>query len=239
MGLDHEAGQTMRDDRARLPAWRSVLAVVAHPDDESFGLGAVITAFIDAGARVDVLCFTKGEASTLRGVEGDLGTIRRGELTAAARELGITSVHLLDYPDGGLTDEDLTELAEHAVGAAREADCDGLLVFDTTGITGHADHVRATKAAVVAAPLVGLDVLAWTLPEEVASELHATLHGEFHGRPSQDIDFVIEVDRRRQQEAVHCHPSQAVPSSALWQRLDLLGDREYLRWLVRQADAGS
>jgi len=34
---------------------------------------------------------------------------------------------------------------------------------------------------------------------------------------------------------VRCHPSQAIPSSALWARLDLLGDREYLRWLVRES----
>lgn len=224
----------MKENEGRLPAWRSVLAVVAHPDDESFGLGAVITAFIDLGARVDVLCFTKGEASTLRGVEGDLGTIRRGELTAAAVELGITSVHLLDYPDGALSQEDITELTEHVVGVARDATCDGMLVFDTTGITGHADHVRATKAAVMAAPLVGLDILAWTLPTEVADELHEQLNGEFHGRSLQDIDFEIEVDRRRQLAAVECHPSQAIPSSALWQRLDLLGNREYLRWLVHQ-----
>ena len=227
----------MTRDESRLPPWACVLAVVAHPDDESFGLGAVISAFIDTGARVDVLCFTKGEASTLRGVEGDLATIRRGELTDAARALGIANVHLLDYPDGGLTNEDLTELAEHVVGVAREAGSDGILAFDTTGITGHEDHIRATKAAVFAAPILGLDVLAWTLPDEVATELRTTLHGDFRGRSGQDIDFVIGVDRARQQAAVQCHPSQAVPSSALWQRLDLLGDQEYLRWLVRQENA--
>jgi LmbE family N-acetylglucosaminyl deacetylase len=218
-----------------LPKWRSVLAVVAHPDDESFGLGAVISTFIAAGARVDVLCFTKGEASTLRGVEGDLAEIRRGELTAAARELGITTVHLLDYPDGRLTDEDLTELSEHVLEAARDAGSEGLLVFDTTGITGHVDHMRATQAAVVAAPVLGLDVLAWTLPDDVAASLREMFGADFQGRPPGLIDFVIPVDRERQQSAVHCHPSQAVPSSALWERLDLLGDLEHLRWLVRQA----
>ena len=227
------------DDQGALPLWQSVLAVVAHPDDESFGLGAVISSFIDTGARVDVLCFTKGEASTLKGVEGDLATIRRGELTDAARELGITTVHLLDYPDGSLSEQNLTELSEQVVGAALAASCDGILAFDTTGITGHADHMRATKAAVMAAPLLGLDVLAWTLPDSVAAELRAKLHGDFEGRPPSTIDFVIPVDRRRQQAAVHCHPSQAVPGSALWQRLDLLGDREYLRWLVRQDAAAS
>ena len=32
--------------------------------------------------------------------------------------------------------------------------------------------------------------------------------------------------------SVTCHPSQAVPGSALWRRLELLGDREHLRWLL-------
>ena len=229
-------GVPMGESAGQLPPWRSVLAVVAHPDDESFGLGAVISTLIAGGARADVLCFTKGEASTLHGVTGDLAAIRRGELTDAALELGITSVDLLDYPDGHLAEQNLAELAEHVIGAAREADCDGLLVFDSTGITGHADHIHATRAAVLAAPLLGLDVLAWTLPDDVAIELCATLGGDFQGRPRDAIDFVIDVDREHQQKAVHCHPSQAVPSSALWQRLDLIGNREYLRWIVRQDD---
>jgi LmbE family N-acetylglucosaminyl deacetylase len=50
-----------------LPAWTTVLAVVAHPDDESFGLGALLDGFTGAGASVEVLCLTHGEASTLHG----------------------------------------------------------------------------------------------------------------------------------------------------------------------------
>jgi hypothetical protein len=44
---------------------RSVLAVYAHPDDETFGLGAALGAFVDAGTAVGGLCLTHGEASTL------------------------------------------------------------------------------------------------------------------------------------------------------------------------------
>ena len=46
-----------------LPRWRRVLAVVAHPDDESFALGALLDRFVTAGAEVSVLCLTHGEAS--------------------------------------------------------------------------------------------------------------------------------------------------------------------------------
>lgn len=64
-----------------LPAWSSALAVVAHPDDESFGLGAVLDAFARSGAAVSVLCLTQGEASRIRGVPGDLSALRAMELS--------------------------------------------------------------------------------------------------------------------------------------------------------------
>src|SRR5450759_2865211 len=67
-----------------LPAWTSVLAVVAHPDDESFGLGALLDAFARSGAGVEVLCLTHGEASTLHGAPGDLASLRGTELAAAS-----------------------------------------------------------------------------------------------------------------------------------------------------------
>src|SRR5699024_10827582 len=105
-----------------LPAWRRVLVVVAHPDDESFGLGAVISSFTAADVVVDVLCLTRGEASTLHSVEGDLSTIREHELRAAADALGAHSVDLRRLPDGGLSDVDPAVLdteVERAVAATR------------------------------------------------------------------------------------------------------------------------
>lgn len=218
---------------AALPAWTRVLAVVAHPDDESFGLGAILATFAAAGAAVDVLCLTRGEASTLHGVEGDLSEIREHELRAAADALGARDVTLRDLPDGGLStlgDRVLDDEVERAVAAS---DPDGIVTFDTTGISGHPDHVAATGAAVRAGERHGLGVLAWTLPEEICATLGDEGFAGFLGRPAGEIDLVTTVDRTAQRVAVDHHPSQAVPGSVLWRRLELQGDTEHLRWLRR------
>ena len=41
--------------------------------------------------------------------------------------------------------------------------------------------------------------------------------------------------RERQLQAVACHPSQALPGSVLWRRLELLGDHEHLRYLRKDS----
>ncbi len=222
-----------------LPAWRSVVVVVARPDDESFGLGAVIDRFVSSGAAVSVLCFTHGEASTLHGVDGDLAAVRAVELAAAARALGIGAVRLLEYPDGGLDLTTADSLDDHVVTMIDECHAHGLLVFDAAGVTGHPDHVRATSAAVVAAQRRGLDVLAWTLPNPVPAQLAEEFGAGFVGHDPAEVDLVIPVEREHQLEAVTCHPSQAVPGSVLWRRLELLGPLEHLRRSVSRGSAGS
>ena len=214
-----------------LPAWTSVLAVVAHPDDESFGLGAILGAFTGAGAGVEVLCLTHGEASTLHGAPGDLASLRGTELAAAAEVLGVTRAMLKDHPDGNLRDLPAGMLAAEVVAAVASCGADGLLVFDTAGVTGHPDHVAATAAGLLAAQMLNLPMLGWTLPEPVAAQLNQELGASFVGHLDQDIDLRVAVDRTRQRLASHAHRSQALPSSVLWRRLELLGDNESLRWL--------
>lgn len=217
----------------RLPPWRRPLAVVAHPDDESFGLGAILSSFVEQGAQPDVLCFTRGEASTLHAVTGDLREIRAGELAAAATLLGLAHVDLRDEPDGALGAERPEHLVETVAAVANSRASDGFLVFDPSGVTGHPDHMAATVAAVEAARELGLPVLAWVLPEQVSAVLVAEFSAPFSGRAAAEIDIEHPVDRKRQLAAVNAHPSQAVPGSVLWRRLELLGGVEHLMWLHR------
>ncbi|WP_460800101.1 PIG-L family deacetylase [Nocardioides pacificus] len=217
--------------QTQLPPWRSVLAVVAHPDDESFALGGLLAAFAEAGAEVSVLCLTRGEASTLHGVVGDLTELRTQELAAAAAALGLHNVTLMGYPDGRLPEIDLDELAADVVTTARDVAADGLLGFDLTGVTGHPDHAHATAAALRAAETLDLPVLGWTVPDTVAARLREEYGAPFDGHAASDIDLVVTVDRVLQLQAVECHPSQAVPGSVLWRRIELLDDKEHLRWL--------
>ena len=207
----------------------SVLAVCAHPDDESFGLGAVLDHLASKGTTVSVLCFTHGEASTLGALAGPLHEIRRDELAAAAAELGIDRVELLDYPDGWLETVTVEELAAEVGRVVKSTVADLLVVFDEGGITGHPDHRRATLAALHGAP--DLPVLAWSLPRNVAETLNSEFATTFVGRDRHEIDLVLSVDRDAQRRAISHHASQCTDNPVLWRRIELLGETESLRWL--------
>ena len=215
----------------------SVLAIVAHPDDESFGLGAVLDRLVGLGAVGGGVSYTPGEASTRQGGEGDLTQIRIGELTKAAEQLGLTHVRLCEYPDGALATVDRSDLVAVAVEAARAQQADLMLVMDESGITGHPDHCAATAAGLAAADELDLPVLAWTLSPEIADQLNAEFPAGFLGAMG---DEVWQVSRDRQLEAAQAHASQALPTSVLWRRLELMGNEEHVRWLRRPVQpAGS
>ena len=169
----------------RLPQYRSVLAVCAHPDDESFGLGGIIAAFRQQGASVDLLCFNRGESSTLGDTTSadELAALRAAELADAAAVLGLRDVRRLAHPDGALASVELAPLvAEVEREVASGAEC--LLVFDCDGITGHPDHRRATEAAVAAAERADVPVLAWAVEEAIATALNEELGTSFCGPPA-------------------------------------------------------
>jgi LmbE family N-acetylglucosaminyl deacetylase len=213
----------------RLPAWRRVLAVVAHPDDESFGMGAVLERFAGEGATLSVLCLTAGEASTL-GSSTDLAELRAAELAEAAAQLGVASTTLLRHRDGALSSVDRALLDADVAAAVDASRPDGVVVFDPRdGVTGHPDHAAASEVAIDVARARGIPVLGWALPEDVSRTLNEEFGAGFAGYAAAQLDISLVVDRARQGRAIAAHASQAVPGSVLWRRLELLGDREYLR----------
>ena len=213
-------------------AFRSVLAVCAHPDDESFGLGAVLSTFAGLGIETRALCFTHGEASTLGASDIELSVVRATELTAAAAVLGILSVRLLSYPDGALSAVTLEELSSEVEASAAVDPIDCVLTFDDGGITGHPDHQRATEAALAAGNRLGVPVLAWCLPNSIAATLNGEFSTSFIGREPSEIDLEIEVDRTLQHQAISCHASQSTNNLVLWRRLALQGTVDSLRRLT-------
>jgi N-acetylglucosamine malate deacetylase 2 len=197
----------------------SALVVIAHPDDESFGLGAVIDRLAAGGTEIGVLCMTRGEASTL-GATPQLAEVREHELASAAAELGVERVRLLDFPDGALADvspEVLDAIVEDELG-----DAELLVVFEPSGVTGHPDHRAATAAAERVAGRRGLPVLEWGVPGEVADRLNAEMGTGFVGFDGEDV----LVQRSSQWRAISCHESQATDNPVLVRRLELQGDLE-------------
>lgn len=216
----------------RLPHWRTVLVVVAHPDDESLGLGAVIDAFGRQGAEVTVLSLTPGARYTDSPVAGDLVPLRRAQLAAAGAVLGVTRVELRDYPDGHLEEVAGHLLVEDVAGEIDAWAPDGLLVLDPGGVNGRTDHVVATAAALEAAKAAGISVLAWGLPPEVAATLNEETGSDAFTAVGPG-SFAIAVDRERQRLATLTYAHDAAADTLGWRRLELLGDTERLRWLRR------
>src|SRR5215475_10447985 len=85
-----------------------LMAVLAHPDDETLGVGGTLAKYASEGVEVFLLTATRGDGGRYRGIRPDdpaypgpavLANIREAELRAAASVLGIREVSLLDYRD--------------------------------------------------------------------------------------------------------------------------------------------
>ncbi|MGB5844750.1 MAG: PIG-L family deacetylase, partial [Anaerolineales bacterium] len=84
----------------------TLLAVLAHPDDESFGMGGTLALYAQRGVDVHLICATRGEVGEVAPhfLEGfqSIGELREHELRCAAGNLGLAGVYFLDYRDSGM-----------------------------------------------------------------------------------------------------------------------------------------
>jgi LmbE family N-acetylglucosaminyl deacetylase len=204
-----------------------IAAVVAHPDDESFGLGGLLAALAAEGRPVHVLCLTHGEASTL-GLGEALAEVRRGELTAAAVQLGVATVRLLDLPDGHLEACPAEEL-DGPIADWLSPDIVAVVAFEPNGVTGHGDHRAATAAAERIADRVGVPVVEWGVDPATARYLGERYATSFAAIPDGPDVLDLVLDRDAQHAAVQCHRSQLDDDALVLGRLAFQGDHERVR----------
>ncbi len=82
-----------------------LLAITAHPDDESGGFGGTLALYAARGVEVGVVCATRGEAGRHRGhttSREELARVRAGEFHRACKFLGASWQEIYEYPDAGL-----------------------------------------------------------------------------------------------------------------------------------------
>jgi LmbE family N-acetylglucosaminyl deacetylase len=136
-----------------------LMCVLAHPDDESLGTGGVLAKYASEGIDTYVVTATRGERGRFddSGVSPGpeiVGRAREAELHAAAQELGVREVALLDYRDAELDRANAIDAAETIAGHIRRIQPHVVLTFDPYGAYGHPDHIaisQLTASAIVRA----------------------------------------------------------------------------------------
>jgi len=148
-----------------------LLAVLAHPDDESFGLGGTLALYAQRGVDTHLVCATRGEVGTVDAAHlqgyASIAELRMDELRCAAGILGLSGVHFLDYRDSGMSGEPgnhhpqalaaapLDEVAGKIVRYIRRFQPQVVLTFDPIGGYKHPDHIAIQRATLQAFHLAG------------------------------------------------------------------------------------
>jgi len=144
---------------------------VAHPDDETFGMGGTLAFYAFQGAEIHLVCATRGEAGVVpeEFLEGfsSIGELREHELLCAAKVLKLQKVYILEYRDSGMLgsiDNDHPDalinahpedVAKEIATLIREIKPDIVLTFDPIGGYMHPDHIAVHQVTLTAIDLAG------------------------------------------------------------------------------------
>jgi LmbE family N-acetylglucosaminyl deacetylase len=234
-----------------------LLAVLAHPDDESLGFGGTLARYASQGVDTFLVTATRGERGRYRGCKpgepghpgpAELGRIRERELRAAAAALGIREVSLLDHHDGDLDRANPREAVERIAAHVRRIRPHVVVTFGAEGAYGHPDHIaicQFTTAAVVAAAdshavskLYYLEwpESTWAAYQEAFKALSSTVDGVVRqATPWPEWAITTLIDTRScwpvVWKAVSCHESQI----AAYERLKHLEPRHHEALWGRQS----
>jgi LmbE family N-acetylglucosaminyl deacetylase len=223
-GCSSRAG-VMTSSPSRAAASRTLVAVVAHPDDETI-VSPVLARYAREGARVYVIIATDGRKGVAKhaGIPaGDsLATVRAGEARCSARELGIQPPILFGLEDAGLAvispwpGEPLDRMAKRLETTLNELRPDAVITWGPEGGYGHADHrlVSDVVTQVFQAGAVASTVRLY-FPGFTADRVaNSPRWFGFHLYPTAAALLTANVrfddgDRLAARRALGCHRSQA------------------------------
>jgi N-acetyl-1-D-myo-inositol-2-amino-2-deoxy-alpha-D-glucopyranoside deacetylase len=218
---------------------RTVLAVFAHPDDESLACGGTLARLSDAGARVVLMCASRGERGSVSDpalvADGDLAGVRTRELQEAAAVLGIAEVIVLDHPDGDLRWAHVPQLHAEIVAVVEKYQPEAVITFAEDGLYWHLDHIAvhertytALRSLTSPPPALYYVTMAKGLMYDVVRAAHAKggavtkagfwgiaadAFGDAAKPPSITIDVRDWVARKL--AALRCHRTQMGPNNPI------------------------
>jgi LmbE family N-acetylglucosaminyl deacetylase len=131
-----------------------LLCITAHPDDECFAFGGALALAAQRGVETSLICITDGSAGSYHGTAAttmELGQLRRAELAASCKLLGIRRYEVLDYQDGQLEFASFSNLAGDLVQRIRTFRPHVIITFGGDGaINTHPDHTVTSGVATAA-----------------------------------------------------------------------------------------
>ncbi|MDP2728127.1 MAG: PIG-L deacetylase family protein [Dehalococcoidia bacterium] len=232
---------------------RSLLAVFAHPDDESYGPGGTFAKYTAQGVAVHLLCATRGEEGTLGNppicTREELGRVREEELRCACQALSIKEVRFMGYWDGTLDREDPSQVEEKIVRAIRETRPQIILTFPPDGVSGHLDHMMIHRCTTAAYHHAGDEAFFPKHFEEglqpcspaklyyvaLPGEMIRSLGVDFQGH-DEHITTVIDVSQQveTKMRAISCHRTQLDFPKLTPEQVQQYLSKEYF-WLAHPA----
>ncbi len=165
--------------------------ILAHPDDETFGVGGTLIRYAREGVEVHSLCLTQGEQGWAGPADAPIvprelvGPTRAKELAEAGRRMGLASVTCLTYPDGGLAGVNESAVVRDIVRWLRQIRPDVAIIWGPDGGYGHPDHIAAGERALRAIELAGI--------QRHAPELGDHLHVKRCYRMVAAADFIDKL----------------------------------------------
>lgn len=200
-----------------------IFGVFAHPDDESFGPSGVLLDEARSGNDVHLITLTLGEAGANPDNHPNLAEVREQEWRKAGGLIGAKSMHCLRFKDSQLNNYDMVAAQEKLLniisGIVEHHPADTeveFIIADTNGITGHIDHIVASRAALYAFYKLKVSdnrykrVRITVMSEKLNPTINTNWLYMEKGRTDSEITETIDVRHLRDEiiEIMQCHNSQ-------------------------------